>query len=695
MSTPVKVLVAGIPAEMVREIGLRLRDVAISEFDNAQQMGRAAARAEARLVILSDTFPTEDSIYVARRAKDSSDDTRIAYCISMQQAENALRALKDVHVDRFFLSPVDMEEMLHELARICGVEIVAPEATHGAHIAAALSDAWDRARQPTFEKIDRLDDAAIALLENGLTRELQSAAARDTLAIGEVAGRFGFQKAAGVAKDVADKLSGDPLTPADGLALSEQLLSLRQNLMVPLAPPPAPPATSSRNGATPSAAASAFEDSRFAGRSILVVDDEPMISRGLSSLLARRGLTVTTLNDPLRFWSVLDESKPNLILLDLEMPTISGTELCRVVRNDRRWSALPVIFLTGHTDQASVRRIFAAGADDYVGKPFVPAELTMRIESRLTGQKARRTPLETDPLTGLATGGKATELIERFLRLARRKADPYSIAVIQVDDFAGIASTFGRAAGEAVLRSIGDLLPKSFRSEDVAGWWGGADFTIGMYGSAKEQSAIKLAQICTKIAAQNFLTDDGRQVHVSCTAGVAQYQTDGDTVPALWDAALKALQVVRTGGGASKVGIAGINLTGALTRRVDVAIIDDDNALVSLLQHAMESRSLRVAAFADGETAVAALTGNPPEVQASAILLDVDLPALNGLDVLRRLKVGEVTRLSSVVMLTARTGERDILNALELGAVDHIAKPFSVPVLMHKVRTVLKQGQTW
>jgi CheY-like chemotaxis protein len=216
-----------------------------------------------------------------------------------------------------------------------------------------------------------------------------------------------------------------------------------------------------------------------------------------------------------------------------------------------------------------------------------------------------------------------------------------------------------------------------------------------MYGSAKEQSAIKLAQICAKIAAQSFLTDDGRQVHVSCTAGVAQYQTDGDTVPALWDEAHKALQLLRSTDGTSKVGIAGINLTGALTRRVDVAIIDDDGAMVSLLQHAMESRSLRVAAFADGETAVAALTGNPPEVQASAILLDVDLPALNGLDVLRRLKVGEVTRLSSVVMLTARTGERDILSALELGAVDHIAKPFSVPVLMHKVRAVLKQGQTW
>jgi DNA-binding response OmpR family regulator len=108
----------------------------------------------------------------------------------------------------------------------------------------------------------------------------------------------------------------------------------------------------------------------------------------------------------------------------------------------------------------------------------------------------------------------------------------------------------------------------------------------------------------------------------------------------------------------------------------------------------METRNLGVATFADGETAAMALGGATPEVRASVILLGVDLPAMNGLEVLRRLKATEVTRSSSVVMLTARAGESDILAALELGAIDHVAKPFSVPVLMHKVRTVLKQSRT-
>jgi DNA-binding response OmpR family regulator len=84
-----------------------------------------------------------------------------------------------------------------------------------------------------------------------------------------------------------------------------------------------------------------------------------------------------------------------------------------------------------------------------------------------------------------------------------------------------------------------------------------------------------------------------------------------------------------------------------------------------------------------------------PEVQAAVILLGVDIPGLNGLEVLRRLNSAQVTRVSRVVMVTARTGERDILAALELGAIDHIAKPFSVPVLIHKVRVALRQNQPW
>src|SRR6476620_10955221 len=224
MAGPVKVLVAGLPAEMVREIGLRLRDVTISEFENSQQMGRAAAHGEARLVILSDVLPTEDAIYVARRAKDACDDMRVVFLISMLQAENALHALKDVQVDRFFLVPVDVDEMLRELAKMAGVELLPPQASHAEHIASAVFAAWDRAKPGTFQRIDKLDDAAIALLDNKLTDDDKKTAAQEALAVADVAARFGFQKAGGVARDLAERFGSGSLSAVDGLAVSEQLL---------------------------------------------------------------------------------------------------------------------------------------------------------------------------------------------------------------------------------------------------------------------------------------------------------------------------------------------------------------------------------------------------------------------------------------------------------------------------------------
>src|SRR5437773_9913611 len=177
MAAPVKILVAGLPTEMVRVIGLRLRDVAVSEFENAQQMGRAATHAEGGLTILSDALTTEDAIYVARRAKDA--EVRVAFCLSMEHAETALQAFKEVPVDRFFLAPVDMEEMLRELAKICRVDVLPPDASHGEHIATAVFEAWDRNRPSTFQKIDKLDDAAIALLENNFPAEQKSVAERN------------------------------------------------------------------------------------------------------------------------------------------------------------------------------------------------------------------------------------------------------------------------------------------------------------------------------------------------------------------------------------------------------------------------------------------------------------------------------------------------------------------------------------
>ena len=93
MAEAIRLLVAGLPAEIVREIGLRLRGVTISEFENTQQMGRAASQGDAALVILSDALPVQDSVYISGRAKDANETVRVAYCVSMAEAETTLNSV--------------------------------------------------------------------------------------------------------------------------------------------------------------------------------------------------------------------------------------------------------------------------------------------------------------------------------------------------------------------------------------------------------------------------------------------------------------------------------------------------------------------------------------------------------------------------------------------------------------------------
>ena len=116
---------------------------------------------------------------------------------------------------------------------------------------------------------------------------------------------------------------------------------------------------------------------------VLVVDDDCITLKLLKKLLEPWGLQVTTLENPLQVEAMLEVIKPDLLILDVQMPGVDGIALCHQLRNDDRWLALPILFLTGQRDSETIQQIFMAGADDYVTKPVLAPELIARLFNRL------------------------------------------------------------------------------------------------------------------------------------------------------------------------------------------------------------------------------------------------------------------------------------------------------------------------
>lgn len=119
------------------------------------------------------------------------------------------------------------------------------------------------------------------------------------------------------------------------------------------------------------------------GKKIMIVDDDIQLLQMLPTLLKPWGFKLTTLEDPRQFWEVLQAVDPDLLVLDIEMPYISGLELCKILRTHTYWCQLPVLFLSVHTDVNISNQVFASGANDFVNKPIVAQQLARRILNQL------------------------------------------------------------------------------------------------------------------------------------------------------------------------------------------------------------------------------------------------------------------------------------------------------------------------
>ncbi len=402
---------------------------------------------------------------------------------------------------------------------------------------------------------------------------------------------------------------------------------------------------------------------------VLAVDDDPTFLVLISELLGVHGLSVECLEDTSRLWTALEAVEPDLLLLDNDMPGVDGISLCRAIRSDERWAQLPVVFLSGSGSPEVVRAMFSAGADDFISKPVSADDLVNRLANRIRRSRAQTERPGIDPVTGLPSAGAFVEDANRLLGLALRDARPAVLAVTEIDP-----------PHEPALVALGRLLRQTAETGDAVGAWSGGRLAALLYGITGLEAQAHLGRVldAARVA--------GGAAPSRAIVGVAAYPDDGSDVRALGVAAETALGRARqaTGDAVELYALPGRGRAEV----VDVLLVDDDHALGTLVVHALSARGWSLRWVQDGAEAVELL--DDPGFRARVVLLDVGLPGLDGLSVLRHLAQRGQLAATRVVMLTVRANEGEVLQALDLGAFDHVAKPFSVAVLVHRVRRAIE-----
>ena len=266
---------------------------------------------------------------------------------------------------------------------------------------------------------------------------------------------------------------------------------------------------------------------------ILVVDDDPVILKTLQQQLPPWGLQVTTLEDSRSLWEVLPQLKPDLLILDVEMPHVDGIELCQVIRGDRHWESLPILFLTARRDAKTVQQIFQAGADDYIAKPFAEPELVTRILNRLERQRLNQKLAIVDPITGLITEQQALRDISRDLAIAQRYRQPYCLAMIAVESPA-ISSARGQSwLGEQIICNIANVLSQRLRQEDLVTQTAANVFLLGLYGIHKQSVEGRLKTLVQELHEVTLKSLPDNTIALSFQIGLAASPEDGKSISTL------------------------------------------------------------------------------------------------------------------------------------------------------------------
>ncbi|GAA6623171.1 diguanylate cyclase [Scytonema sp. NUACC26] len=297
---------------------------------------------------------------------------------------------------------------------------------------------------------------------------------------------------------------------------------------------------------------------------ILIVDDMKQNLESLGAILRRVGYKTALASSGREALEQVQIIVPDLILLDLIMPDISGLLVCEQLKADPKLAEIPVIFLTANREKEKLLDAFDKGAVDYITKPFDMFELLARVRTHLK-LKSKQEELKkallvrgklvkeleelaiTDPLTGIWNRRYLYKQAEMEFQRAQRYQQAFSIFMIDIDRFKRINDSYGHTVGDAVLQALVPTVTSSLRKIDSFGRFGGEEFLL-LLPETDLDTAITIAERIRKNIEKLIISYHEKMISITVSIGVSSYKLEDSTVELIIQRADAALYQAKNQG---------------------------------------------------------------------------------------------------------------------------------------------------